>query len=134
MRDQLRKELDVLCFEMEAAGLVDSFLCLVIRGISDYADSHKNDHWQGYAAATAAAYAKELMRVIPGGEAHGGSYEAIGMIDKSECVYFVELLKQLRIQLLTVMFQVLIIFASMFSNDCLLLMSRMTYTATRCAL
>lgn len=65
MRDQLRKELDVLCFEMEAAGLVDSFPCLVIRGISDYADSHKNDLWQGYAAAAAAAYAKELMQVIP---------------------------------------------------------------------
>ncbi|KAJ5150939.1 uncharacterized protein N7482_010191 [Penicillium canariense] len=65
MRDHLRKELDVLCFEMEAAGLIDSFPCLVIRGISDYADSHKNDLWQGYAAAAAAAYAKELMQVIP---------------------------------------------------------------------
>jgi hypothetical protein len=65
MRDQLREELDVLCFEMEAAGLVDSLPCLVIRGISDYADSHKNDVWQGYAAAAAAAYAKELMHVIP---------------------------------------------------------------------
>ncbi|RDW93375.1 uncharacterized protein DSM5745_00697 [Aspergillus mulundensis] len=65
MRDKLRRELDVLCFEMEAAGLVDSFPCLVIRGISDYADSHKNDLWQGYAAATAAAYAKELMQVMP---------------------------------------------------------------------
>ncbi|KAL2843164.1 hypothetical protein BJY01DRAFT_197576 [Aspergillus pseudoustus] len=65
MRDQLREELDVLCFEMEAAGLIDSLPCLVIRGISDYADSHKNDLWQGYAAAAAAAYAKELMQVIP---------------------------------------------------------------------
>ncbi|KAL4867933.1 hypothetical protein BDV12DRAFT_197794 [Aspergillus spectabilis] len=36
----------------------------VIRWISDYADSHKNDYWQGYAAATAAAYAKELLSVI----------------------------------------------------------------------
>ena len=34
-RDRLRKELDVLCFEMEAAGLMDSFPCLVIRGICD---------------------------------------------------------------------------------------------------
>ncbi|KAL2818214.1 hypothetical protein BDW59DRAFT_152168 [Aspergillus cavernicola] len=50
---------------MEAAGLMDDFPCLVIRGISDYADSHKNNHWQGYAAATAAAYAKELLSVIP---------------------------------------------------------------------
>ncbi|KAL4973635.1 hypothetical protein BDW66DRAFT_168453 [Aspergillus desertorum] len=68
MRDQLSEVLDVLCFEMEAAGLIDSFPCLVVRGISDCADSHNNDIWQGYAAATAAAYARELMRVIPVGK------------------------------------------------------------------
>lgn len=45
---------------------MDSFPCLVIRGICDYADSHKNKMWQPYAAATAAAYAKELLLVIPG--------------------------------------------------------------------
>lgn len=44
---------------------MDSFPCLVIRGICDYADSHKNKIWQPYAAATAAAYAKELLNVIP---------------------------------------------------------------------
>jgi nucleoside phosphorylase len=64
-RERLGKELDVLCFEMEAAGLMDDFPCLVVRGICDYADSHKNKRWQGYAAATAAAYAKELLCVIP---------------------------------------------------------------------
>jgi nucleoside phosphorylase len=45
---------------------MDSFPCLVIRGICDYADSHKNKVWQPYAAATAAAYAKELLLVVPG--------------------------------------------------------------------
>lgn len=65
-RDQISSELgEVLCFEMEAAGLMNSFPCLVIRGICDYADSHKNKRWQPYAAGTAAAYAKELLRVIP---------------------------------------------------------------------
>jgi nucleoside phosphorylase len=54
-----------LCFEMEAAGLMNDFPCLVIRGICDYADSHKNTHWQKYAAATAAAYAKELLQITP---------------------------------------------------------------------
>jgi nucleoside phosphorylase len=69
-RDQLKKDLDaeILCFEMEAAGLMDNFPCIVIRGICDYADSHKNKRWQPYAAATAAAYAKELLGVIPGNE------------------------------------------------------------------
>jgi nucleoside phosphorylase len=64
-RDRLAKELGIICFEMEAAGLMDKFPCLVIRGICDYADSHKNKQWQEYAAATAAAYAKEILSVIP---------------------------------------------------------------------
>ena len=64
-RERLQRELDVLCFEMEAAGLMDDFRCLVIRGICDYADTHKNKRWQPYAAAVAAAYAKELLCVIP---------------------------------------------------------------------
>jgi len=65
-RDRIRSKLGgVLCFEMEAAGLMNSFPCLVIRGICDYADSHKNKSWQGYAAATAAACAKEVLSVIP---------------------------------------------------------------------
>jgi nucleoside phosphorylase len=75
-RDQLRRELDVLCFEMEAAGLIDSFRCLVIRGICDYADSHKNKRWQGYAAATAAAYTKELLCLIPGNQVIGAQTAA----------------------------------------------------------
>ncbi|KAH9226898.1 hypothetical protein K456DRAFT_1754459 [Colletotrichum gloeosporioides 23] len=53
-----------LCFEMEAAGLMNNFPCLVIKGICDYADSHKNDRWQNYAALAAAAYAKELLGAI----------------------------------------------------------------------
>jgi nucleoside phosphorylase len=64
LRDQLAAEKDVLCFEMEAAGLINNFPCLVIRGICDYADSHKNKEWQGYAAMAAAAYAKDLLRQI----------------------------------------------------------------------
>ena len=64
-RDRLRDELNVLCCEMEAAGLMDNFPCLVVRGICDYCDSHKNKMWQPYAAATAAAFAKEILGVIP---------------------------------------------------------------------
>ena len=64
-RDRLRDEFGALCFEMEAAGLMQDFPCLVIRGICDYSDSHKNKRWQHYAAATAAAYAKELLLIMP---------------------------------------------------------------------
>ncbi|RAK91400.1 hypothetical protein BO79DRAFT_104963, partial [Aspergillus costaricaensis CBS 115574] len=65
LRDKIAKKYDILCFEMEAAGLMDNFPCLVIRGICDYADTHKKKDWQGYASLTAAAYAKELLAVIP---------------------------------------------------------------------
>ncbi|KAF2475566.1 purine and uridine phosphorylase [Lindgomyces ingoldianus] len=65
-RDRLAAEKNVLCFEMEAAGLMNSFPCLVIRGICDYSDSHNNKEWQGYAAMTATAYAKDLLcRIAP---------------------------------------------------------------------
>lgn len=66
IRDALTKQKDVLCFEMEAAGLMDHFPCLFIRVICDYADSHKNDEWQGYAAMAAASYAKDLLyQILP---------------------------------------------------------------------
>src|SRR6185312_8124645 len=65
VRDKLATEKDVLCFEMEAAGLMNHFPCLVIRGICDYSDTHKNKEWQGFAAMMAAAYAKDLVQQIP---------------------------------------------------------------------
>ncbi|KKK12332.1 hypothetical protein P175DRAFT_0498533 [Aspergillus ochraceoroseus IBT 24754] len=64
-RDQIAEQYDIICFEMEAAGVLADWPCLVIRGISDYSDSHKNDDWQPYAAATAAAYARQLCFHIP---------------------------------------------------------------------
>ncbi|KAL2816138.1 purine and uridine phosphorylase [Aspergillus granulosus] len=57
-------ELNILCFEMEAAGLMNNIPGLVIRGICDYCDSHKNDDWHKYAALAAAAYARELLLVL----------------------------------------------------------------------
>jgi nucleoside phosphorylase len=69
-RDRISEECGgAICFEMEAAGLMNEFSCIVIRGISDYADSHKNDDWHAYAAAAAAALAKELLEYIGGGDA-----------------------------------------------------------------
>ncbi|KAL7797028.1 Pfs, NACHT and WD domain protein [Trichoderma afarasin] len=65
LRDRLAAENDVLCFDTEAAGLMNHFPCLVIRGICDYSDSHKDAGWHGYAAMTAAAYAKDLLIRIP---------------------------------------------------------------------
>jgi nucleoside phosphorylase len=64
MRDWYAKEKDILCFEMEAAGIMNVIPSLIIREICDYSDSHKSKDWQGYAAVTAAAYAKDLLGEI----------------------------------------------------------------------
>ncbi|KAL4866461.1 hypothetical protein BDV12DRAFT_199175 [Aspergillus spectabilis] len=64
-RDNFAQQHGILCFEMEAAGLVDELPTLVIRGICDYCDSHKQEQWQGYAALTAAAYTKLLLSGMP---------------------------------------------------------------------
>lgn len=64
LRDVMAGELNVICFEMEAAGLLRENQALVIRGICDYSDSHKNKIWQKHAALMAAAYTKELLEVI----------------------------------------------------------------------
>ncbi|KAL7972633.1 hypothetical protein HDV63DRAFT_393258 [Trichoderma sp. SZMC 28014] len=65
LRDKFALEKNIMCFEMEAAGLMNHFPCLVVRGICDYSDSHKNKQWQGCAAIAAAAYAKNLLHRIP---------------------------------------------------------------------
>jgi nucleoside phosphorylase len=65
VRDEIAEQDGILCFEMESAGLMNCDLrCIVVRGISDYSDSHKNDSWQRYAAIAAAVYTKELLGVL----------------------------------------------------------------------
>ncbi|GAB1315236.1 Kinesin light chain 2 [Madurella fahalii] len=65
-RDRIAAKEGVIAFEMEAAGMWEHVPCLVVKGVCDYADSHKNKKWQHYAAATAASVAKAmLMRHIP---------------------------------------------------------------------
>ncbi|THY84406.1 hypothetical protein D6C92_09296 [Aureobasidium pullulans] len=64
LRDEIAKKKGIMCFEMEAAGLMNRLPCLVVRGICDYSDSHKNKEWQGYAAMTASAYTKDLLMTI----------------------------------------------------------------------
>lgn len=74
-RNQLNRDLGgkVICVEMEAAGLMNNFPCIVIRGICDYADSHKNKAWQEHAAAIAAAFAKELLGCVQPNDVDGES-------------------------------------------------------------
>lgn len=68
-RDRIARRENVIAFEMEGAGVWDNFPCLIIKGVCDYADSHKNKRWQGYAAATAAACTKAFLENLASG--HG---------------------------------------------------------------
>lgn len=65
LRDTIAREDGVLCFEMESAGLMNERPgWMAIRGICDYADTHKNKEWQNYAAVAAAVYAKDLLSFV----------------------------------------------------------------------
>jgi nucleoside phosphorylase len=61
-RDRLAKDFGIVAFEMEGAGVWDHFPSIVVKGVCDYADSHKNKKWQMYAAATAAAGMKAFLK------------------------------------------------------------------------
>ncbi|KAM0267118.1 hypothetical protein ACHAQH_010123, partial [Verticillium albo-atrum] len=63
-RERLFERHKVVGFEMEGAGLWGELPCLVVKGVCDYADSHKNKGWQDFAAATAAATAKMLLELF----------------------------------------------------------------------
>jgi hypothetical protein len=50
---------------MDGAGVWDKFNCLIIKGVCDYADSHKNKKRQIYAAGVAAAAKEVLGQYVP---------------------------------------------------------------------
>ncbi|KAG9252911.1 nucleoside phosphorylase domain-containing protein [Emericellopsis atlantica] len=60
-RDQIAAQHNLIAFEMEGAGAWDEVPCIVVKGLCDYADSHKNKAWQDFAAATAASVAKAIL-------------------------------------------------------------------------
>ena len=69
-RDRVRDQWNVRAIEMEGSGVLDAGWSLdrdvmIVRGICDYCDEHKNDVWQAYAALTAAAYARSLIEMLP---------------------------------------------------------------------
>ncbi|CEJ60298.1 hypothetical protein PMG11_08877 [Penicillium brasilianum] len=67
-RDETAIQHNLIAFEMEASGVWELLPCLVIKGVCDYADSHKNKDWQHYAAATAASCMKAVLEDCPTGE------------------------------------------------------------------
>ncbi|PGH05020.1 hypothetical protein AJ79_06907 [Helicocarpus griseus UAMH5409] len=64
-RDQLAAKENIIAFDMEGAGIWDYLPCIIVKGVCDYADSHKNKKWQNYAAMTAAACTKGILELWP---------------------------------------------------------------------
>jgi nucleoside phosphorylase len=60
-RDRIACREGIIAFEMEGAGAWDILPCVIIKGICDYSDSHKDKWWQEYAAITAAACTKTFL-------------------------------------------------------------------------
>ncbi|KXJ88349.1 phosphorylase superfamily protein [Microdochium bolleyi] len=63
-RDNIAARHDLIAFEMEAAGMWEELPCIVVKGVCDYADSHKAKGWQPFSAASAAAVTKALLSTI----------------------------------------------------------------------
>jgi ankyrin repeat protein/nucleoside phosphorylase len=96
-RDSIAEASNILCFEMEAAGLMDQLHCLVIRGICDYCDSHKNKEWQGYAALAAAAYSQLLLTVVPHQKNGSLRYDARVQLNERLKARRMDILKKLNV-------------------------------------
>ncbi|KAJ1326043.1 ankyrin repeat domain-containing protein 50 [Microdochium nivale] len=60
-RDRISSTHNLIAFEMEGAGIWDEMPCIIVKGVSDYADSHKHKLWQPFAAAAAAAATKAVI-------------------------------------------------------------------------
>ncbi|GKT51712.1 uncharacterized protein ColSpa_11893 [Colletotrichum spaethianum] len=60
-RDRVAAGDGIIAFEMEGAGVWEEMPCIIVKGVCDYADSHKNKSWQGFAAAMAASTTKALV-------------------------------------------------------------------------
>ncbi|KAL8364651.1 hypothetical protein RB595_003774 [Gaeumannomyces hyphopodioides] len=77
-RDRIAEEHEVIAFEMEGAGAWDEVPCIVVKGICDYADSHKNKQWQNLAAATAASVAVGILDKYEVAGAATHNYHKVG--------------------------------------------------------
>ncbi|KAJ5754732.1 hypothetical protein N7533_004275 [Penicillium manginii] len=63
-RDDLAQGSRLVGFEMEGSGVCNNLSCVIIKGVCDYADSHKTKVWQDYAAASAACATKSFLEIL----------------------------------------------------------------------
>ncbi len=70
VRDDLKTKWKIKAVEMESSGIAEAVWqhgkgYLVVRGICDFANDGKNNVWQPYAAAAAAAYIRAFIETLP---------------------------------------------------------------------
>ncbi|KAL3455277.1 hypothetical protein BJX64DRAFT_295203 [Aspergillus heterothallicus] len=68
-RDRTASQHSAIAFEMEGAGVHPNLQCMVVKGVCDYADSHKDKLWQPFAAGSAAACVKAILEQWTGSSA-----------------------------------------------------------------
>lgn len=85
-RDRLAAAEDIIAFEMEAAGLWEDVPSLVVKGVFDYGDSHKNKLWHHFSSATAACTARAIIERLPRTE---GCSIAIPIVGKRLTLYLI---------------------------------------------
>ncbi|KAM3496832.1 hypothetical protein MY10362_009797 [Beauveria mimosiformis] len=83
-RDRISTEHGIIAFEMEGAGAWDEIPCIVVKGICDFSDSHKNKVWQDYAAATAAAVGRALLERYTREDGDGNTADVRGKLSRED--------------------------------------------------
>jgi nucleoside phosphorylase len=78
-RDQIASKENIIAFEMEGAGVWEELQCIIVKGVTDYADCHKSKKWQNFAAATAASAAKALLEMYIQTDHHSLALRVYGM-------------------------------------------------------
>lgn len=59
--DAIAKQENAIAFKVEGAGVWAEVPCIVVKGVCDYADFHKSNRWQYFAAATAVSTTKAIL-------------------------------------------------------------------------
>ena len=70
-RDKLATREKVIGFEMQGAGAWDTFPTVIIEGVCDYADSHKNKKWQKYETMKRLVFSRTCSSWFKNGKIHG---------------------------------------------------------------
>lgn len=66
-RDRIAKQINrnIIAFDIGGAGVWDEMPCIIVKGICDYGDGHRNQRWRPFAAATAASVLKAMLGRYP---------------------------------------------------------------------